>query len=57
MEWIWVLLLAAPLLGPILWALVRGRRLGSPKDDDALEAGSQMASWKDISDQRNNSGM
>ena len=34
MEWLWVLVLVAILLGPIAWIAVRGRRYGGPTRED-----------------------
>lgn len=36
MEWLWVLILAVILFGPIVFVAVRGRRWAAPKREDAL---------------------
>ena len=36
MEWIWILLVAVPILGPVVWALLSGRRERALKHDDAV---------------------
>jgi hypothetical protein len=38
MEWFFLLVGAAILLGPILWALSVGRKGGAPENDDAQGA-------------------
>ena len=35
MEWLFVVLLVLILVGPIVWAVTRGRRSGAPADEDA----------------------
>jgi hypothetical protein len=35
-EWLWVLVLALILSGPIVWVFIRGRRYGAPTHEDAM---------------------
>lgn len=36
MEWLWVLILAVILFGPVVFVLVRGRRWAAPQSEDSL---------------------
>ena len=53
-EWIWVLILASPILVPVVWAVLKGRgghRWG-PKHDDSTEAAGMIQVMKDTMDMR-----
>lgn len=50
MEWIWVLILALILFGPVVFVLVRGRRWAAPKREDALGSSGYGAVLKDKAD-------
>ena len=52
-EWIWVLILASPVLVPLVWAVFKGRhgRWG-PRHDDSTEAGAMIQVMKDLMDMR-----
>lgn len=47
MEWLWVLVLALILFGPIVWVFIRGRRYAAPKREDALGGTAYGAIMKD----------
>ena len=53
MEWIWVLILAVLVLGPILLAVTKERRAGHPGHDDATEAGATIQVMKDTLESNN----
>jgi hypothetical protein len=50
MEWLWVLILAVILFGPIVWTLIRGRRYSAPGREDALGSSGYGAVLKDKAD-------
>ena len=53
MEWIWVLILASPIVVPLIWAVVKGRRgHWGPKHDDSTEASAMIQVMKDTMDMR-----
>jgi len=53
MEWIWVLILASPIVVPLIWAVVKGRRgQWGPKHDDSTEASAMIQVMKDTMDMR-----
>ena len=43
MEWLFVLLVALIIFGPVIWALTAGRRGGAPAGEDA--GGASAYGW------------
>lgn len=54
MEWIWVGLLLVPIIGPLVWAVTRGRKGAAPPADDT-RADTAIADV--IKSRADNSGM
>ncbi|OGO72042.1 MAG: hypothetical protein A3G84_00130 [Chloroflexi bacterium RIFCSPLOWO2_12_FULL_71_12] len=50
MEWLWVLILAVILFGPIVWVFIRGRRYAAPPREDAHGASGYGAVMRDKAD-------